>query len=74
MCGRDMNINVDVYPSGVYTACFDISLGYQALGLREDLMHTFTAPRELRRKGYDGDWSKGSGNAEAWFIPAAYEK
>lgn len=34
------HINVGMYPCSVYMACFNISLGYQALGLGEDLMHT----------------------------------
>lgn len=46
------HIHVGMYPCGVYMACFDISLGYQALGLGEDLMPTFTAPQERKRKRY----------------------
>lgn len=64
------HINVGVHSCGVYMACFDISSGYQALGLGEDLIRTLTASGELRRKGYGWNWSKGSGNTEVWFIPA----
>lgn len=47
-------INVGMYPCGVYMACFDISLGYQALGLREGLMHTIPSPRWGTRE--EGIW------------------